>query len=149
LYKEFKHFVKDRKGKIHGEMSSAIEEAIKQYIGFNDSSVKKTHLRKWSMKLKINNPLVTTKNMDSYQAHHLFPKSLFPELALEEWNGALVDKKLHNKYHSKIFHTKQHNYTYDWVGGFVDFITKELSSKRCGNANLDYWDVDQGVTYSE
>ncbi len=151
LYLEFKAFVRIKKGKIHGELSKAVEESLKLYIltnnGYDEVKSKKisiekkpdkSALRRWALRQKINEPTINTENINLFNAHHIFPKSLFPDLALEDWNCVLINKGWHKELHTKYVPKVNCFYDFDWIGALFDFIEDKIHESM-DSMCLDQW----------
>lgn len=58
-------------------------------------------LKKWSIDVRKNKVCDICLSADELQAHHVFPKCQFNQLALERTNGVCLCSNCHNGYHER------------------------------------------------
>lgn len=88
------------------------------------------HLHQWGMLMRYSENVSPDFDFyKNYHAHHIFPKHLFPDFALDEWNGAVMPHKWHVQFHKKYL-KHRNNPSFDWVGILIRFIEGKLKTSQ-------------------
>ena len=141
-YQENREELVKRQNKYNHENREAVNERVAKWKKENPDKVNLQRIKDTKSLLK-RNPRLTPKNrrkwggmqklMESvavglnyngtHHAHHILPIALYPNLALEIWNGVVLPADWHHEFHRD---NNIHNYLLDWPGLLFDFIDSKI-----------------------
>lgn len=108
----------------------------------------------WGRLIRLQEDEVSRYNYyNNFDAHHIFPTILYPNFALEEWNGVPLCRNWHIEFHNKYGRNgSKKNYDWDWPGllfDFIEFKIRETNSIKSikplySTTNNIYYQQDKG-----
>ncbi len=84
---------------FHTKINTDVRAKEEQIAELMDTYIPLMFLKNWSKEVRKGKVCDCCTSSEKLTAHHLWPKSKFPELALEVDNGVVLCEKCHNEYH--------------------------------------------------
>lgn len=96
----------------------------------------------WGVSQKVSEAVATGYNYNgSHHSHHILPVRVYPEFALEDWNGAVIPDDWHLDFHRQYNPRDNPDPSFDWSGVLFDFIDFKIRESNHDLTTLEQWGV--------